>query len=196
MKSFSLAVAILAFTPLFALADWSATLHAQGSHGSIQAKIWNAGKKMRMQMDVGGQQVNTFIHFDTRKSHTLIDLTKQYVETDFNQTATQLAPCTGQDVDACFKKEGFKKAGSEAFDGHPCDIYEGSVTVEGAPRKARLWRSTQHKDIPPLKTVLSNADGSPYAEMSFRNLTVAPIPKERFEIPKGYTKAAGTFSGF
>ena len=59
---------------------------------------------------------------------------------DFSQGMANAPICAAEAIDACLTEQGFKKTGSEAVDGHPCAIYEGSVSAPGHP-KAGLVRA-------------------------------------------------------
>lgn len=87
-----------------------------------------------------------------------------------------------------------KKIGSETIDGHPCDKYQVKITYkDGNTEEGYLWEA---KDIDRfvIRAEMENKDAKTVVEM--KNIRLGSPPRNLFEVPQGYVKAANMMEIF
>src|SRR5690606_6369293 len=100
--------------------------------------------------------------------------------------AKQGVACSTDDIDGCFRKQGFKKTGSESVNGHACDIYEGvQKTSDGKKIHQKIWRPKKLKEVAMVRAV-TRIEGTKPVTIDITGIKAGNLPDSAFAVPKGY----------
>ncbi|WP_164017627.1 hypothetical protein [Pyxidicoccus trucidator] len=203
------AAALLVATP--ALADWSAEATTkvvpqpgQKPPPATQGKVYGRKLMLRMDTQLPGQPANApgmsiLFDFEKRTGTTLMHAQKIASQRSLDELPMKLPmSCTGegQDYDACFLAQGFKKTGTEKVNGHPSTVYEGTVPgMDGKPMRQKMWRPTGLPEVPYVRAQTFGADGN-VMEINLTNIQQGAQPDSLFAVPPDYQKMdASPFEG-
>jgi hypothetical protein len=180
--------------PLAVQAGWEGELRnsGKGAPKEVQGrKVEIQGHRMRMETEMAGMGRSVFIvDWKTGKAQTVLDSNRMVLEMDLRaaaQTAGLSVPWCEPGrgaVEQCLKAQGFSKVGSEAANGHPCEIYE-QKSSEGM---TRIWRPMGLDGLPALRTVRLNASGKEEFRSDILNVAKKEFEAKRFEVPANYIK--------
>lgn len=170
-----------------ALADWQGKMIMTSPdlgtpmRGAISAK----GTKLRMDMGSKEQRMTTITDMKSRKVIMLMHAQKMKMESTYDPSKQGVA-CSTNDIDACFRDQGFKKTGSDTANGHACDVYEGvQKTEDGKKVHQKIWRPKRLKEVVMVRAV-SRLDGSKPVTIDITDIKVGKIPDSAFKVPAGY----------
>ena len=177
-----LAAAVMAQTPSHFSADM--IMHSQ--HGDMNAKMFFAGTKIRMDMQSPGGAISNITDITAKKNYMLMHNSAMYMEHDLDKpypmgrsprTPVILEfdpanPCANRPEMTC------KKIGSETVNGRDCEKWEFSKT--GRLEETNWIDKKLHV---PVKSV--HADGTSW---ELQNLKEGAQTATLFEIPSGYQK--------
>ncbi len=178
-------------------AQFSADMSIHNARGEdVKGKLYFGGLKYRTDMDARGHSVSNISDLNAKKSYTLMNDQKMYMEHDLNRPAGPMGrgprmpdikeydpsnPCANQEGVTC------KKVGTETVNGRSCDVWQFD---KGGKKESTTW--VDQKLHVPVKTV--HEDGTTF-ELS--NIKEGPQPASVFEIPPDYQKMdMGDMGGF
>jgi hypothetical protein len=139
-----------------ARADWEADLKITGNEGGKSSEItgYLRVRKALNRMDVKTPvDMSTIVDTKTGKAIILMHGQKLIMESDVKKLEQTALLCDASDVEKCLGKQGFKKGGTDTFDGHPCTIYEGERDHKGKKIKMKVWRPNDLKEVAFVKSV-------------------------------------------
>ncbi|MBJ6764974.1 hypothetical protein JGU66_29775 [Myxococcaceae bacterium JPH2] len=192
------ASSLLLATPAFA--DWvgdlrvkSAPLPGQkGPAPETAGKMYGRMDKLRMDMDTpqipGGMTI--LFDWEKRTGVVLFHERKTAMVRNLDALPVQI-PNTcigkGQDLDACFTSQGYKKVGTEKVNGHPTIVYEGLPPgAEGSIKRQKVWRPTDLPEVAYVRSQTFDPQNALRAEIDVTNIQVGAQPDSRFSVPADY----------
>ncbi|MFP2905298.1 hypothetical protein ACLESD_09625 [Pyxidicoccus sp. 3LFB2] len=202
--------ALLVASP--ALADWSADTttkvtpppgQKQPPPPALQGKLYGRKGLLRMDTQVPGQPANApgmsvLFDFEKRTGTTLMHAQKLASQRSLDSLPMKLPmSCTGkgQDYDACFQQQGYKKTGTEKVNGHPAAVYEGTAPgMDGKPMRQKVWRPTDLPEVPYLRAQSFGPDGH-MTEINLTRIQQGPQPDALFTVPADYKQVTASPSG-
>ncbi|MBU8896722.1 hypothetical protein DRW03_16785 [Corallococcus sp. H22C18031201] len=189
---------LLLATPAFA--DWvgdlrvkSAPLPGQkGPAPETAGKMYGRADKLRMDMDTpqipGGMTI--LFDWEKRTGVILFHERKTAMVRNLDDLPVQIpSACIGkgQDLDACFTSQGYKKVGTEKVNGHPAVVYEGLPPgAEESMKRQKVWRPTDLPEVAYVRSQTFDPQNKLRAEINVTNIQVGAQPDSRFGIPEGY----------
>ncbi|MCE9670843.1 hypothetical protein LY474_23835 [Myxococcus stipitatus] len=192
------ASSLLVATP--ALADWVGDLRVRSAPppGSkekapeMKGKMYGRADKLRMDLDVpqipGGMSI--LFDWDKHTGTTLFHERKASTQRNLDELPVKIpSACTGkgQDYDACFTSQGYKKVGSEKVNGHPTVVYEGLPPgAEDSIKRQKVWRPTDLSEVAYVRSQTYDLQDKLQAEIDVTNIQVGPQPDSRFTVPADY----------
>ncbi|QSQ22420.1 hypothetical protein JY651_46130 [Pyxidicoccus parkwayensis] len=202
-----LAVAVL-LVAAPALADWSAdattkALPQPGQKAPPEMKGRVYGRKGMLRMDSqvpapqGGKSpdlsMSVLFDFEKRTGTTLMHAQKLASVRNLDELPVKLpGSCMGktQDYDACLVEQGYKKTGTEKVNGHPTNVYEGSVPgMDGKVTHQKVWRPTDLPEVPYVRAQSLTDRGQ--MEINLTNIQEGKQPDALFTVPADYRKVDG-----
>jgi outer membrane lipoprotein-sorting protein len=185
---FALFVALLTVS-VSVHADWQGTLsiHTPEKEGLSTGKIFAKGARIRFEMEAQGHNLIILADMKNGQSSMLMPEQKLVMDVPKGMAEKQMMTCSTEDVDACFKKKGFKQVGNETIDGHPCAILEGVEKSNGKEIHQKIWRPIDLKEVFMLRSVTRMTDGKEITT-DVRNVQVAKVAEALFLVPKDYQK--------
>jgi hypothetical protein len=190
MKPISIFAAVtlsLCFYPL-AQADWQAQVKTEVTGKQQIAPIDGTMRvgKDGVRIDVSTPaDLSMIVQTKKKKAFNLIHAAKIVMESDLTQYENNIPACSTSDPEACYKKLGLKKTGTEMIDGKKCEVIEGEIKES----KTKIWHPVGQKEGPPLRSVVFLKEGG-RVESNFSNVQIKSIPGSVFTVPAEY-KAAG-----
>ncbi|MBJ6764975.1 hypothetical protein JGU66_29780 [Myxococcaceae bacterium JPH2] len=189
---------LLLATPAFAdyvgdLRVKSAPLPGQQSpEPETAGKIYGRKDKLRMDMVSSQLPGGMSIIFDWAKPSGIILFheRKTAMVRSLDEVAGQL-PNTcigkGQDLDACFLAQGYKKVGTEKVNGHPTTVYEGlPPNAERSIKRQKMWRPTDLPEVAYVRSQTFDLQNTLRSEVDVLNIQVGAQPDSRFSVPADY----------
>lgn len=182
--------ALLFATP--ALADWESDLQLKPRAGSMgpgapqEMKGKAHGRQGALRMDIESPRgpMSVLVNWEKHQVTMLMHPMKMMAQRDATQDS-DFPSCGAQDTDACLVSQGFKKTGSETANGHPCSVYEKTSTGGTSPIHVKLWRPTDLKEVPFVRSESSN-DSGVLSSANLTNVKIAPQPDSLFVPPADY----------
>ena len=170
-------------------ADWEgnfSTIVTERSAPEVSGMIHM--KKDKLKLDANRPaQATTIADLQLKKAWILLPAQKMLMETDFQQVEKTSLFCGSEGVDACLKKQGYKKVGNETVNSYPSTVYETEKTSpDGKKTKIKIWRPDQLKEVPAVKSVVTDLSSGSTVETTFTNIKIALQPDSLFTVPKGY----------
>jgi len=182
------AVSLSFFASHFVQADWQAHVKTEVTGkqeiAPIDGTMWVGSDAVRIDVSTP-LNLSMIVQPKKKKAFTLMHDAKIVMESDLSQYEKNIPACTTSDPEACYKKLGLKKTGTDTIDGKKCEIIEGEVNAS----KTKIWHPIGQKEGPPLRSIIYLKDGGK-VESNFSNLKVKPISASHFAVPKDY-KSAG-----
>lgn len=160
-------------------AQFSADMVQKAAGQTQTMRIYQGGKKMRMEMTSGGnQQTISIVDLAARKMFMLMPANKVYMEMPLDTNTAAWA------VDEKSRGDYFemKHVGTETVNGYVCDKYVLT------PKKPGLEKSTAW--IAKKLGYLIKSVGENYS-MELTNIKEGPQAASLFTVPKGYQKMPG-----
>ncbi|MBI3950170.1 MAG: DUF4412 domain-containing protein [Acidobacteria bacterium] len=138
---------------------------------TVQGKIYVDNGKMRVEMEMLGQQVASIVRPDKNLAYVIMPTQKMIMEVPINPENQMLANANSKDA----KRE---LVGTETIKGQLCDKYK----ITGGNNVVYLW-ANKGTHIP---VQLQSADQK--VKVEWNNVKVGPQPASLFEPPAGYRK--------
>ncbi|WP_342376794.1 hypothetical protein NVS55_36250 [Myxococcus stipitatus] len=192
-----LAASLLVSMP--ALADWvgelrvkSAPVPGQKAPSETKGKMYGRTGMLRMDLSPAEVPGGMSIIFDWQKrtGTTLFHQKKAATVRSLDELPVKIpGECsgTGQDFDACFTAQGYKKTGSAKVNGHPTDIYEGVPPgAEGSIQKQKVWRPTDLPEVAYVRSHTYDMAGKLQSEIDVLNIQTGAQPATVFTVPADY----------
>ncbi|XXF78209.1 hypothetical protein P2318_00185 [Myxococcaceae bacterium GXIMD 01537] len=184
------AAVVLSAAP--ALADWEADLQMKpqaspmGGAPTSELKGKAHGRQSMLRMDVQSPQgpMGMLINWDKHQVTVLMPAHKMAIQRDTSQDS-DIPSCGVKDIDKCLASKGFKKAGSETVNGHPCIVYEKDAEGSTGPVKTKVWRPKDLEEVPFVRSESSNTSGV-LSLINLTNVTTKSQPDSHFAVPAGY----------
>jgi hypothetical protein len=185
MKRILFSVFIICFVfAAGASAEFSADMNARMAGMTTSSKIYYKNFDTSRTEAMGVIEISR-----DGKSYQLFEQTKKYVLMHEEELEQQNPLAVADSFDEFVDQNEFKKVGSEKLSGYKCDVYEGSIDIEGQPPVAmKMWYSSKLEY--PVKTETQLPGGMGMAVSTLENIKVGKQPDDLFEIPAGYTQAA------
>jgi hypothetical protein len=158
------AAALLIASP--ALADWEADLQFTPRAGSmgpgpareLKGKAHGRQSQLRMDLESPRGPMSMLVNWEKHQMTLLLHSQKLAMQRDTGQDS-DIPSCGIKDIEACLAAQGFKKSGSEKVNGHPCAVYEKDGVSGNGPVHTKVWRPTDLKEVPFLRSQSSDASG-------------------------------------
>lgn len=147
-------------------ASFTADMVMVGEGKTVNGKMAVSGKSTRMEMTAEGQEMVMIVKQEARTVTMLMPAMKMMMTMPFQP---QMADPTRDD------KATWKKLGSEAVEGTPCDKYE----VSNGKDTSLVW--VDAKQMP-----VKMADKTGKNTITYKNVKVGPVAAAQFEVPAGY----------
>lgn len=175
-----------------ALADWGADLQFKPRAGAmgpgqareLQGKAYGRQSQMRMDLDSPRGPMSMLVNWEKHQTTLLLHSQKLAMQRDTGQDS-DIPSCGTKDIDACLTSQGFKKSGSETINGHPCSVYEKDVASANGTLHTKVWRPTDLKEVPFVRSQSSDASGVTNL-LNLTNVKVGPQPDSLFVAPTDY----------
>jgi len=155
-------------------------------HAPVKGVFKVHGQVMRYDTEIQGQKMGTLIDMKAQKVTILMTAQKMAMDTSFDP-AQHGPACATDDWTACLTKQGFKRTGQETVNGHPCELYEGSHVIKGKKYLQKLWRPTDLKEAPMMRSVTQTDEGE-VMRMEITDLKTVQFSAADFQVPAGYQK--------
>ena len=149
--------------------------------GTMNGKAFFGGSKVRMELDIAGQNQIMIVDISKKIVYMLMPDEKMYMEMPADSPGSMRAPkvdpmdpanpCSTAGVTVC------KRIGSETVNGYPTEKWE--LKIDGQQMTA--WIGTKLRM--PIRT--KSTDGT---TMEFRNIVEGAQPANLFVVPPGYEK--------
>jgi hypothetical protein len=155
---------------------------------TIDAKVWIAGRKARLESSLGGRPLTVI--YVPPYAYRLLPSSKigQRYRADQVPQMANLVPGTNgvspdpSQIRAALLKGGARKAGTSTIDGTPVDVYRASRFRN---RPDRLTAYLRRSDGLPLRVLVDSKNFSVVA--SWRSYRIgAAMPASLFSVPQGY----------
>lgn len=175
-----------------ALADWEADLQFKPRAGSmgpgpareLQGKAHGRQSQLRMDVESPRGPMSMLVNWEKHQLTLLVHSQKLAMQHDTGQDS-DIPSCGTKDIEACLTSQGFKKSGSETVNGHPCAVYEKDVTSAKGTVHTKIWRPTDLKEVPFVRSQSSDASGVTNL-INLTNVKVGPQPDSLFVAPTDY----------
>lgn len=191
------AASLLVSTP--ALADWVGDLRVKsaptpGQKAPTETKGKMYGRTGMLRMDLAPVEIpggmSIIFNWEKRTGTTLFHQKKAATVRNLDELPVKIpGACSGQgqDFDACFTAQGFKKTGTEKVNGHPADIYEGVPPgAEGSIQRQKVWRPTDLPEVAYIRSYTYDMAGKLQSEIDVLNIKTGAQPESLFSVPADY----------
>ncbi|MBI3535244.1 MAG: DUF4412 domain-containing protein [Deltaproteobacteria bacterium] len=134
-------IVFLSVFSYIAFADWDGSFEVIYTGKQSIPKVVGQMRMKKNQIRIDSTapaQVSTLVNLKLKKAWTLLHAQKMLMETNVSNVEAYTQFCETSEIEACLKKRGFKKLGSESIQGHKCDIYESETKTDGKTRHERF----------------------------------------------------------
>ncbi len=169
-------VSLLAFFRLAPAAEFSADMIQKRGGMTTEGKAYIKGKKIRMEMEMGGGRAITIMNMETGVTWQLMPEQKIYMEMRGGFAKAGEAQWD-EDLSKIADK---KRVGTEKVSGYVCDKYE-IIYHDKSMGKMTQWYSRKLEY--PIKILYKGEVISEY-----RNIKEGGVKDSMFQIPPGYQK--------
>ncbi len=152
--------------------DFAADMVMTGPEGRMQAKIFTADKKFRMEM--AGSIVIT--RMDLNLSWVIMEAERMYME---QRVDPEMVVKTAGDPSAEVERI---LLGPDPVDGKPAEKFKVTYAVSGARESVYQWNSS----AAPVPVKMAALDGS--WSVTYQNIRAGAQDPKLFEVPAGYQK--------
>ena len=179
-------------------ADWQGEMQIKMDKNptKMAGKAYGKDGALRVDMDVEqGGKVSMISDYPHHKVYTLMHAQKMYATGDMNGMGAKMPSCSTKDIEGCLEKNGYKKTGSDSANGHPCDVYEKDDKISGVKNHQKLWRPTDLKEVPFVRTESKSASDT-LSTFDILNVKIVsalssslfspPADYHVLQMPKGY----------
>ncbi|MBC7693212.1 MAG: hypothetical protein H7222_15715 [Methylotenera sp.] len=170
-------------------ADWEGSITTDASGSQMSGQIHMKKDLIRADFKTP-TALSVIMNLTTAKAWVLLHMPHLALANDFSRYKNQVPMCSAADVDGCLKQHGFTQKGKETYEGHLCIVYEGHLDRKNPKTLTKLWRPTDLKEVPSLKTLVRTVDNKG-SSTYIRDVKVGAQDAKLFAVPADYREIQG-----
>jgi hypothetical protein len=152
---------------------------------NMQAKVYVAGKQMRLEMTQGGMQMVVIADQKKKRALMLMPQMKKFFETPLRQEQLGTLSAASQ----C----DLERIGSEKVAGLKATKYRLVAKDKHTTTRGTLWLTKDNIAVKLVGKAEQKRDGKAVSlpvSVALSKVKIGPIANKRFAVPKGYSKAS------